>query len=164
MKSAVQPRSGGGPEEPPAPRNGSRRSEFLQGTLLAGGSALVVGAVAGSPLVGNAQGDRDIRALNLLLMVEYAEDAFYREALERADLRGELRNYATAVSEQEREHLAFVKQALGGQADPKPRFEFGARTGDPERFAAAAAELEDAAVAACNGQAPNVSEETCHLG
>ena len=86
--------------------------------------------------------------------------AFYQEALDRGALRGEIEGYAQAVLDQEREHLAFVKKALGSKAGEPPRFTFGPATQDPDEFAATAAELEDLAVAAYNGQATNVSKPT----
>ena len=67
----------------------------------------------------------------MILLVEYTEDAFYREAIERDALQGELRVFARQVAGQERQHLDFVRKALGGQADPRPRFDFGAATRGP---------------------------------
>jgi rubrerythrin len=138
-----------------------RRSDFLRRTALVGGAAVAAGVVSGSPLITRAQPSRaDLRALDLVLLVEYTEAAFYAEALERAGLQGELRGYAEEVAAQEREHLAFVKKALGGRAKPEPGFDFGDATRNGDSFAVAAAELEDLAVAAYNGQATNVSRDT----
>jgi Ferritin-like domain len=46
---------------------------------------------------------------------------------------------------------------LGGRAEPKPGFDFGARTRDRDAFVAAAAELEDLSVRAYNGRGSEVS-------
>ena len=50
--------------------------------------------------------------LNLVLSVEYVESAFYQEALARAGLQGDLKNFARIVVEHEKAHVAFLKQAL----------------------------------------------------
>jgi rubrerythrin len=143
-------------------QNRIRRSDFIAGGLVAGGTALAGGVVLGGVATGDAAelSPRDARALQLILLVEYTENAFYREAIERDALQGELRVFARQVAAQERQHLDFVRKALGGQADPRPRFDFGAATREPKAFAETAAELEDLAVAAYNGQATNVSSAT----
>ena len=97
--------------------------------------------------------------LNLLLVVEYTESAFYAEALRRDGLGGELRSFAKHVLEHERAHLALLKQVLGDAAAKEPEHDFGDATLDPEAFADAAARMEDLAVAAYNGQAANVTPE-----
>jgi rubrerythrin len=142
------------------PARGLSRTQFIAAGTAAAGAAVATGVAAGPLESPSAQSDRDIEALQLLLALEYTETAFYAEALERGSLRGEMKDYASAVLAQEREHLAFVRQALGSRAEPEPRFEFGSATRNPDDFAAAAAELEDLAVAAYNGQATNVSKAT----
>lgn len=138
-----------------------RRSDFLAGGALAGGVALAGGALTGGPEESDAApSERDVRALQLILLVEYAEDAFYRQAIARNALQGELRVFARQVAAQEALHLDFVRKALGSRADPRPRFDFGSATGNEKEFAATAARLEDLAVAAYNGQATNVSRAT----
>jgi hypothetical protein len=149
----------GGNLSPPA---GSGRADFFKGALVVGGAAIAGAMVAGSPRSTAAAqlSQPDLRALNLILMVEYTEGAFYDEAIRRNRLEGELRDYARSVAAQEKEHLAFVRNALGGRAEDEPDFDFGDKTGDPDAFAAAAGDLEDLAVAAHNGQGTNVSSKT----
>jgi rubrerythrin len=136
------------------------RSRFVAGGIVAGGAALFAGLASGPPDRSRAQTADDLAALQLLLLVEYTENAFYRAALDRGGLRGQLRTYAGAVASQEREHLVFVRRALGAQADPAPKFEFSTSALGSDGFAATAAQLEDLAVAAYNGQATNVSRAT----
>jgi rubrerythrin len=144
-----------------APADGDQRSAFLKRALVVGGAALAGGAVAGAPRLVNAQGGNDdVQALNLALLVEYTEAAFYDQALAAGALKGEVRNFAEQVAAQETEHLDFLKKALGDKADPEPEFDFGDRVRNQDRFAASAAELEDLAVATYNGQATNISKET----
>jgi rubrerythrin len=141
---------------------GSRRSDLLKRALVVSGAGIAGAMVAGSPRSTDAAqvSQPDLRALNLILMVEFTENAFYAEALDRNRLKGELRDYARSVAAQEKEHLDFVRSALGGRAEDEPGFEFGDTTGDPDAFAAAAGDLEDLAVAAYNGQGTNVSPKT----
>ncbi len=136
------------------------RTQFIAAGAVAAGAAVAAGVAVGPLEDTSAQTDADIEALQLILLLEYTENAFYAEALERAGLSGEMKDYAGAVLAQEREHLAFLKQALGGRAENRPGFEFGSGIRDPAEFAATAAELEDLAVGAYNGQATNVSKAT----
>jgi rubrerythrin len=136
------------------------RTQFIAAGAVAAGTAVAAGVAAGPIEDTGAQSDKDVEALQLILLLEYTENAFYKEALERGGLSGEIEGYAEAVLDQEREHLAFVRKALGSKAPEPPSFDFGAATGDSDQFAATAAELEDLAVAAYNGQATNVSKPT----
>jgi rubrerythrin len=127
-----------------------RRGACATGLALAGVPALVVAAQ--SP-------EQDARVLNLLLMVEYAEAAFYAQALEGGGLSGELRSFAEQVLEHEQQHLDVVKGVLGSAAEQEPEYDFGDATRVADAFVDGAARLEDLAVAAYNGQAGNVSPE-----
>ena len=49
------------------------------------------------------------------------------------------------------------RRALGPDAPERPEFDFGDATSDPDRFVATAVELEEIAVAAFNGQIPNLT-------
>jgi Ferritin-like domain len=126
--------------------------------LAAGGALTAVTAIgAADRLAAAPSPEQDVKVLNLLLLVEYVEVAFYEAALERAGLTGELEEYARAVVAHEREHVAYLENALGDKADPEPRYDLAAITGDADAFARAAAKLEDIAVGAYNGQAANVT-------
>jgi Ferritin-like domain len=155
-------RTGAGDVAPPGhvavPERG-RRSEFVKRGLIVGGAALAGAAVAGAPRITDAaQLSRpDLRALELLLLVEYTEEAFYAEALRQGKLTGKVLQYARAVSAQEKQHRDLIRSTLGGRAESKPEFDFGDKTASPEAFARAAGDLEDLAVAAYNGQGTNVS-------
>jgi hypothetical protein len=97
--------------------------------------------------------------LNLLLLVERTEHAFYRQSLRQAGLRGDMQQYARVVVDHERAHLQALEQALGSAAAKPPTFDFGDAVKSPDAFADAAAKLEDVAVAAYNGQAGNVGKD-----
>jgi hypothetical protein len=136
----------------------TRGTALRTAALAAGGALATVTAlgVAGRPAAAPSP-EQDVKVLNLLLVVEYVEAAFYEAALERARLSGELEDFARAVVAHEREHVAYLENALGDKADPEPKYDLAAVTGDPDAFAEAAAKLEDIAVAAYNGQATRVT-------
>jgi len=103
---------------------------------------------------------QDGRVLNLLLLLEYVQAAFYREADRRGALRGELAVYARTVGKHEAAHVSFIRSVLGAHARRAPRVRFGTATRDPKAFVRAAIALEDLGVAAYNGQATNVTRKT----
>jgi hypothetical protein len=127
------------------------------GGLLLGGVSIerMLGATSAAP---SAQQDRQI--LNYALLLEYLQAAFYADALARGNLRGELREFAEVVGGHEQAHVAFLKKALGPAARKEPAFRFGGATRDAQKFGATARVLEDAGVAAYNGQAANLTKPT----
>jgi len=118
---------------------------------LAGVALDAAGAGAGSK-------GGDARIFKLALEIEYAEEAFYREALRRGALRSELREYAHAALTQDGQHLRLLRTALGSAAPARPRFVFGDKTKNERAFIDTAAKLEDLAVAGYNGQAANLTK------
>ncbi len=136
----------------------TRGAAFRSAALAAGGALAAVSALGVADRLRAApSSERDTQVLNLLLVVERAEAAFYTAALADAGLSGELEDYARAVLAHEREHVGYLEGALADTADPPPAFDFAAVTADPDAFARAAARLEDVAVGAYNGQAANVT-------
>jgi len=135
------------------------RGRALKTAALAAGGALATVTALGAAdrLSAAPSPEQDVKVLNLLLLVERVEVAFYEAALERAGLTGELEEFARAVVAHEREHLAYLEDALGDKADPEPDYDLEDVTSDPDAFARAAAKLEDVAVGAYNGQATNVT-------
>jgi hypothetical protein len=136
----------------------TRARALRTAALAAGGALATVTAIGAADRLSAAPSpEQDVKVLNLLLLVERVEVAFYEAAIERAGLSGELDEYARAVVAHEREHLAYLENALGDKADPEPEFDLAAVTADGDAFAKAAAKLEDIAVGAYNGQATNVT-------
>ncbi|MDQ3380594.1 MAG: ferritin-like domain-containing protein [Actinomycetota bacterium] len=136
------------------------RSGLLQRAVVAGGALTAGGLiVAGLPKLASAAPSpaQDVRVLNLALLLEYIEAAFYAEARAKGALRGELRQFAEVVGGHEQQHLTFLKKTLGAKARAKPRMVFGKATTDPDAFVASALALEDTGVAAYNGQATNLT-------
>lgn len=139
------------------------RTRLLQRAVV-GGGVIVAGGVLLGGLPEVAPGARskaqDVKILNLVLQLEELEAAFYADAEARGALKGELADFARVVGEHERAHVAYLRKALGTAAEPKPTFDFGNTTSNSDRFVAAAALLEDTAVAAYNGQAVNLTKPT----
>ena len=117
-------------------------------------------AVAGGTALASASEDMDPDILNLFLLLEHVQEAFYRDALETGRLDGELREFAATVLEQERAHVAFLQDRLGDRAHPPPETVFEQALTTPERFRAAAIDLEEAAIAVYIGQGPHLSRST----
>jgi rubrerythrin len=138
-----------------------------RGALLATVTAL--GTFASVPLIGRLFGlgdafasrrAQDTRILQLVLQLEHTQVAFYEQALQQAGLKDGLRDFAQTALGHERQHLAAIQKALGANALPKPAFDFGQKAKSADAFVQAAIALEDIAVAAYNGQAPNLTKGT----
>ena len=119
--------------------------------------AVLAAGVPRRGLSGTSQA-RDVEILNYALLLGELQAAFYRQALRRARLSGELREYAEVVAGHKREHVRLLRGALGSNARRIPRFAFGDAVSSPARFAATAIALEELGVAAYNGQATNLSK------
>jgi rubrerythrin len=139
------------------------RSALLTGLLAAGAGTIAGGAVLSAlpDDAGSAPSARlDVAILNFGLLIEEVQAGFYAEALRRARLAGELRTFAEAVGGHEREHVRFVRAALGRHARAAPTLDFGDDTADAERFARSALRLEDLGVKAYFTQAANLRPAT----
>jgi rubrerythrin len=101
---------------------------------------------------------QDRAIFNFALLLEYLQAAFYTQAVEHGRLRGDLRDFAEIVSGHEREHVAYLRKALGDRARPRPTFDFGNATRSERAFVKAAILLENTGVAAYNGQAANLTK------
>jgi hypothetical protein len=137
------------------------RDRFLRRALAAGGTLIVGGALAAAlpRLASSAQSPaQDAEIFNFALLLEQLQAAFYDEAAAEAALPAELLDFARVAAGHERQHVAYLQEALGPAARGAPAMEFGDATTNPEAFAAAAASLEDLAVAAYNGQAANLTD------
>jgi truncated hemoglobin YjbI len=139
-----------------------------RGILMAGGAGATTAALGG--LVGGGidaahsvpSARQDARVLAFVLGIERIEEAFYARAARLGALTGELAEYVSTVGGQEREHISFLEQALGGAAPKAPAstMDVDDVLRDPKRFVQAAATLEDTMVAAYNGQAANLTSRT----
>jgi rubrerythrin len=124
------------------------------------GAIATTGLLSASDALAAPSNNRDEQILQLVLQLEYTQVAFYEQALKSAGLTGELRVFAQTVLVHERRHLAAIRTALGSKAAKRPRFDFGPNVKSAQAFRRAAIKLEDAAVAAYNGQATNLTPAT----
>jgi hypothetical protein len=144
---------GAGQEEGLLSRAGLFRKAALTGSAVIGGGLLVSNVPAAF-----AQGDdddvTDVEILNLILLNESLEVAFYTEALARAGLTGRPLAFARQVRDNEVGHRDLAATALGTQARPIPPFAFGEATATEASFLATALALENNDVGFGNGAGP----------
>jgi Ferritin-like domain len=133
-----------------------RRGIVAAGALAAGGFLIGGGA---SSAASAPSPEQDEQILNFALGLEYLQAGFYAHALERGALRGELREFAELVGGQEEEHVAYMRERLGGAARDEAEPEFGNLAADAERFRQAALVLEESGVGAYIGQGANLTIE-----
>ena len=140
---------------------GSRAHLLKIGAIGVGVRAL--GGIAGArPRSARAapSAKQDLEILNFALLLEYLQADYYAAGLAHASLRGDLRDFAEVVADHERQHVDFLKNALGSKANPKPTFTFGNSIRQSDKFAQTAVVLEDAGVLAYNGEASNLTRST----
>jgi hypothetical protein len=138
---------------------------LTRGQLLAGGT-VAAGAITGAGIllgglptlaISKPSKAQDRRVLEYLLQVEYVQSGFYEEAERQRALKGELAEFAERVGRQERAHVEALEKALDGNSSKKPSLDFKDATTDPDKFVSTAVELEGMALAAFNGQVPNLT-------
>jgi hypothetical protein len=108
--------------------------------------------------------DSDIAdVLNFALLLEYLEAEFYATGLGKSGLiPGSDRMVFEKIGEHEKQHVEFLKAALGSQAISKPTFDFTAGGkypgvfSDYGTFLVLAQSFEDLGVRAYKGQAPRL--------
>lgn len=130
----------------------------VAGTGLLAGGVLAAGLPAAATSAGSERQDR--RILEFLLELEEMQAALYAGGTQRASLEGAPREFARIAEEHEREHIAAVREALGGTAPQAASYDFADKTRDSRTFLAAAAELEDIALSAYIGAAPDLTTST----
>ncbi|HVD26632.1 MAG TPA: ferritin-like domain-containing protein [Gaiellaceae bacterium] len=142
-------------------QDGVNRSSFLGRALLATGGIALANLAGSSDRVAAAQPseEQDVRLLNFLLTLEYAQLALYEEAISADVLRGELRRFAGVARSHEAEHVKALRALLGADAEEKPTFRFTDATRTVARFNRSALTLEETAAAAYIGQAPNLTRD-----
>jgi hypothetical protein len=134
------------------------KSAAVAGAAVAtGGGVLALGPTIAFSAPSAAE---DVRILNLVLLVEYVQQAFYKEAQKHTAIGSDAVEYAKTVGAQEDEHVAAIQKALGAKARKKPVLHFGAATKSRKTFLATAIAIEDLTVSAYNGQAANLTKPT----
>jgi hypothetical protein len=153
----------------------SRREALAAGGRLATAAALATVPVAlatGAKRAFASSGvpDAVVRVLNFALTLEYLEAAFYNRGLSSGVIpAGKPHRVFETIRDHENAHVAFLKQALGGQAVSRPEFDFTAGGALPnpfkhyEVFTILAQGFEDTGVRAYKGQARNLKPYDAYL-
>ena len=134
------------------------RAQFILRGAFAVGATYGAGAVA--PFVSNAFAvvpESDLAVVEFALGLEQVEAAFYKAALARAGLSGDVQKLAQEFGAHEADHvkaLSGLITQLGGKPAPAPKTKFGLT--DQASFVKLAVQLEDTGVGAYNGAAPAV--------
>ena len=136
----------------------TRAGILWAGAAAAGGAAVAMRGEDGASHAAPSHA-RDEKILTFFLTLEHVQEAFYRQAVEAGTLQGELLDLARQVGAQESAHAAMLTRQLGGTAPARPRSDFGDAFASPERFRAAAVDLEETALAGYIGQAGNLGRE-----
>ena len=136
----------------------------LLATAASAGSAAALGGAGIGFLSGAAAArtppspEQDERVLTFLLHLQRIEHAFYDQVADAGHLRGELAEYLDVTRRNEADHVQALVRTLGvADAAPPMRFAVDAAFRDEAAFAAKAIALEDAVVAALNGQVTNLT-------
>lgn len=139
--------------------SGLTRSALVRRTAAVSGAALMGAALVGEPLPARSASSsaQDAKTLAYLLELEDLQAAFYVDALDRDLLTGELQDYAEVVGKHEREHVAYLRRALGADAARPASFDFGDTTSRPERFLTTAVQIEETGLAAYTGAAVDLT-------
>ena len=136
-------------------RAGALRAVVGAGLLAGAGTAL--GGLRTSAAAPSKTQDAEI--LDVFLVLERVQEAFYREAVRRGRLSGELGEFAQAAARQETEHVRFLAEQLGGRASAPPTTDFADALDDEATFRSTAIELEEAAIGAYIAQGANLTRE-----
>jgi ferritin-like protein len=131
------------------------RATLLRST--AAGSALAAAGLLATGLPGRAAAPDDVTILGVALAMERLEIAFYERALDRAGLRGEVREFAETALGHEREHERYLEGALGSPSGI-PRLALAPPVANERDFLRLAIAMEDILVSSRNGQAGNLSK------
>jgi hypothetical protein len=123
------------------------------GGMIGGGATLAAftAVASAAPLASS-----DIDILNFALTLEFLERDFYKEALSKAGLTGDVKTFAETAYAHEAGHVKAIQAVLGSKAIKEPTFNFQGTTSAKASFMATSKVLENTGVAAYKGQAPLV--------
>ncbi|MDP9385117.1 MAG: ferritin-like domain-containing protein [Actinomycetota bacterium] len=142
-------------EEAASRVDGHTRAAFFAKTgAIIGGAAFFTAFPSSALAQDTPKSDVDI--LNYALTLEFLEAAFYKTALDQGALSGDDLRFAKVVEAHEQAHVDALKKTLGAKATKRPSFDFKGTTDAPATFRSTAMTLEDAGVAAYQGQATNI--------
>jgi rubrerythrin len=118
--------------------------------------ALVAGGLAAPRAFGDIRDD--LAVLNFALTIEYVESALYRDALKVVpDLSPAVARLVAHLRDDEIEHVDALRATIsegGGRPRDRPRVDFGVALASEASVLKLANTIEDTAVSAYNGAAP----------
>jgi len=138
---------------------GDSRAAFFRKAAVGGGAVLTSGAFMGmlpDLAMGRPSPKQDLEILNFALTLEHLEAEFYKEAIRKGELNGEVLQLARLLARHESTHvetLQKVIRSLGGRPVKKPKFDFKGTTGNQNKFIETSYVLENTGVHAYLGQA-----------
>jgi hypothetical protein len=128
--------------------------------------AFAAAGAAGLWLPSRAPGqvvEADLDILNYILTLEYVQSALYRDALEEVpDLSEDVRSTVQVLRDQEVQHVDALRATVaeaGAKPRDRPRVAFGEELRSEAAFLKLANTIEDTAVSAMNGAAPQFDSE-----
>lgn len=138
----------------------SRRKLFKATAITAVGTAGLVTATMNKAFAADSD---VVDVLNFALLLEYLEAEFYATAVDKAGLIPDSdKEVFMTIGMHEKEHVDFLKAALGSSAIAKPTFDFTAggkfptAFSDYQTFLVLSQSFEDLGVRAYKGQAPRL--------
>jgi rubrerythrin len=142
----------------------SRRGLFSRSAKSLGllASAPLILAAASQEAFAGGLPKQIVDTLNFALTLEYIESAFYNAGISSGVIPGRYRAVFGLIAKHERQHVAFLKGALGAAAvkPPKADFTAGGKYADVfsnfKTFLTLSQTFEDLGVAAYKGQAGNL--------
>jgi rubrerythrin len=136
---------------------------ITRASLLAMGAAAGGGALLGAPVARAQVVKADLDILNYVLTLQYVESALYRDALKQITaLDEDVRRLLEQLRDDEVAHVDALRATVseaGGKPRDRPRVDFGDALATQTTFLKLANTIEDTAVSALNGAAPNFASE-----
>jgi len=144
--------------------DGDTRADLFRKAAI-GGGAMIGGGVllSGFPALSEAAKPsrrQDRMILNYAYLLELLEAAFYKEALAKGALTGEVLATTKIVSAHENTHVKTLKTLLGKDARRIPKFDFKNTTSDQGIYLDTAVALEDTGVKAYAGQGTRILQRS----
>ncbi len=145
---------------------GDTRASFFRKAAVGGGAVLTSGAIMGMlpDMAAAAKPSRknDLKILNFALTLEYLEAAFYKEAIQKNALSGDVLALTKLVADHEVTHVSALRGAIkqaGAKPVQKPEFDFMDTTGEEKLFLDTSYDLENTGIHAYLGQAGNLKSK-----
>ncbi len=147
--------------EAPPGKAASRRTLLRRVAVARGGALAGGGVIAALPRLATSapSAAQNTKILGFLLYLEDLQREFYSAALDAGILSGEVQQFASVASADERTHFRVLRRVPGSPAAKNRTFDFREAVADRNAFVHAAFELEDLVTRAYIGQGANVTPD-----